>query len=323
MGKTVQGIIIDRILSDVEKEGSMPWQRPYKMYNSFNYFSLNTYKGINRLILPFGEYLTANQINEYNKAHNEDYRFQKGIQWFPVVFFKPDIKEISLKALKSIFPSEDIPTGKSDKPTFIGRDLYWVYYYESGKYFKRRNVLRYYNVADRKYFKNSKGECLPSRIDTGDVEILLSKPKDVIDSYIARSGVNMGETLSSPNYQKIPDLVEMNYTCKGNEFYSTLFHELAHSTGHEKRLNREGVVSNKSSNDLYAKEECIAEITACLCCAECGIYSLETSCTSAYSNNIAYLSYWKKKVKDWGKDFIYLVSEADKAFNMILDFKEE
>ncbi len=37
----------------------MPWQKPYTQYNAFNYFTLKAYRGINRLILPFGEYLTA------------------------------------------------------------------------------------------------------------------------------------------------------------------------------------------------------------------------------------------------------------------------
>lgn len=323
MGKTAVDIVIDRILKDVDENGNMPWQRPYKMYNSFNYFSLKPYRGINRVMLPFGEYLTANQINEYNKTHNEDYKFQKGIVWYPVVYFKHDIKEISEKDVIKVLPDVDLPNTDKKDTVYLGKDSSWFYFYDSGRYFKKRNILRYFNVADRIHFKNSKGEVLPSRIDTGEVEIILSKPKEVIDSYISRSGVSLGETISAPNYQRIPDLVEMNYTCKGDEFYSTLFHELAHSTGHASRLNREGIVANNQSEDLYAKEECIAEIAACLCCAECGIYDFNTSCTSAYDNNIAYISFWKKKVKDWGKNFIYLVSEADRAFNMIFNFKEE
>ena len=67
----------------------------------------------------------------------------------------------------------------------------------------------------------------------------------------------------------------------------------------------------------YAVEECIAEITACLCCAETGISDFETSCSEEYDNSVSYVQAWKKRVKDWGKDFIYIVSQADKAFNMI------
>ena len=75
MGKSVTDIVLERLLKDVEENECMPWQKPYTQYNAFNYFTLKAYRGINRLILPFGEYLTATQINEYNKKHNEDFRF--------------------------------------------------------------------------------------------------------------------------------------------------------------------------------------------------------------------------------------------------------
>ena len=77
--KTVSQILIERFLKDVDEKESMPWQRPYKRYNAFNWSTGTPYRGINRIMLDFGEYLTANQLNQYNKEHNEDFRFQKGI----------------------------------------------------------------------------------------------------------------------------------------------------------------------------------------------------------------------------------------------------
>jgi len=314
--KSVSEIIINRFLKDVDEKQTMPWQRPYERYNAFNYFTKEAYKGINRLILPFGEYMTKNQINAYNEKHGEDFRFQKGIEWFPVVFFTTQEKECDIEEVLKVCP--DYVEGTEGYVITAG---VWNYFFKDGRYIKRRNILRYSDVADRKHFKNSKGEMLPSKIETGEVTITFEEPKKVIDKYIKESGVRVGETADTPCYIPALDKVELNPYVKGEEaWFSTAFHEFAHSTGHKSRLDRKGIHYPKGEDkkNLYAVEECIAEIAACLCCAECGIYSMETSQSKEYENNLAYVQSWKKRVQDWGREFIYIVSQADKAFNYIV-----
>ena len=312
--KTVSEIIIERFLKDVDERESMPWQRPYERYNAFNWVTTIPYRGINRLLLPFGEYLTANQINDYNKKHKTDYKFVKGIEWYPVIFFKHDIKETTLDKVKEMF---DVSGAEDDG--YIGNEGVWSYFKDKGKYFKQRNILRYSMVADRKWFRDSNGECLPSRIETGEVEIVKAKPKEVLENYVKREGIKVEKTGDVPCYIPALDTIRVNMYCKTeDEFYSTCFHEAGHSTGHKSRLNRvEGMKGTFGSSE-YAKEECIAEIVACLCCAECGIDQVVTSGTSVYDNNVSYVQAWKKKVNDFGKEFIYIVSQADKAFNFIM-----
>jgi antirestriction protein ArdC len=47
----------------------------------------------------------------------------------------------------------------------------------------------------------------------------------------------------------------------GQEYYSTLFHELTHSTGHPSRLDRDSVrVTARFGSHEYSKEELIAEM---------------------------------------------------------------
>lgn len=315
----VADIIINRILKDVEQKGTMPWQRPYEIYNAFNWVTKESYRGINRLILPFGEYLTKNQINTYNREHNEDYRFQKGIIWYPVVFFKVDKKEVSEEEVQSKTESD---VYADVEPTFICRADGWIYYTEDGRFFKKRNILRYTDVADRKWFKNSKGECLPSRIENGEVIITYSRPEEILERYIENSGVVLNFTTDIPCYIPSLDIVELNKHSKSLEsYYSTAFHEIAHSTGHINRLNRP--LAGKTDLNEYAKEECIAEITSCLLCSECGIHEFDTSETREYENNLAYITAWKKRIKDWGKEFIYIVSQSDKAFNYIMSLSDE
>lgn len=319
--RSVSDIIIDRFLKDVDEKGSMPWQRPYERYNAFNYFTMKPYRGINRLMLPFGEYVTKKQINAYNKEKGEDFKFQKGIEWFPVVFFTESEKEISFEELSKLFPEADV-----SKDGYIGQDSIWGYFIREGKPLKKRNILKYFEVADRVHFKNSKGEVLPSRIDTGCVVVDLEEPSSVIDTYISREGIDViYDSIGTPCYIPSLDRIELNPHMKSKDsWYSTAFHEIAHSTGHASRLRRKGIgdggiVSPKEKDNLYAVEECIAEITACLLCAECGIYVMDTSCSAGYENNIAYVQGWKKQVKEWGKEFIYIVSQADRAFNYVLD----
>lgn len=323
--RTVSDIIIDRFLKDVDEKGSMPWQRPYERYNSFNYFTMQTYRGINRLLLPFGEYITRNQINEYNKKHNDDFRFQKGIEWFPVVFYTVQEKEITKDELLEAFPNTDL-----SKEGYVGNEGVWAFYIDNGKFLRKRSVLKYSDVADRKHFKNSKGEMLPSRIETGMVTVELEEPQKVIDDYIAREGIEVVyDSIGTPCYILGLDKVELNPHVKGEDsWFSIAFHEFAHSSGHMSRLNRKGIhypegIGPKEKENLYAVEECIAEITASLLCAECGVHDMVTSGSMAYDNSIAYVQGWKQRVRDWGKEFIYIVSQADKAFNFILGDTED
>lgn len=321
--KTAADILISRFLKDVEKKGTMPWQRPYEQYNAFNWVSMKPYRGFNRLFLPFGEYLTANQINTYNKEHNEDFRFQKGIEWYPIYFFKLDTKPCSFEEVSEKFPDMDVNSIEG----YIGTKSPWSYYHENDSYTKTRQILRYSEVADRHWFKNSKGEMLPSRLETGEVEITLSEPKKVIDDYVKRSGVKVNKLSGNiPCYIPLVDTVELNpYQKSEKTWFSTAFHEFAHSTGAKHRLNRVGITykgidkkDEKAKKSTYAVEECIAEITAYLCCAECGVYDFETSGMAEYENNIAYVQGWKKRVQDFGKEFLYICSQADMAFNYIL-----
>lgn len=316
MSTKVEEIIINSILKDVEDKGSLPWQRPYEMFESFNWATKRPYKGINRLILPSGEYVTANQINTYNKTHSEDFKFQKGIKWYPIVFFKTEEIEMTLAKMQKLF--SDVDLGGIGNG-YIGGNNYWSYFKSDGKFYKSRNILQYYRVAERQHFKNSNGEYLPSRLESGEVVVSYSQPKSVFEGYVEREGISIVETLGSPFYRSSTDTIGVNkYHTSEEEYWCSCFHEAAHSTGHHSRVNREGIVTNKKTKESYAKEECIAEITASLLCNECQISTFSTSESRSYENSLAYINGWKKQIKEWGSSFISIVANADKAFNYIM-----
>src|SRR3984893_15520839 len=67
------------------------------------------------------------------------------------------------------------------------------------------------------------------------------------------------------------------------EYYSTLFHEITHSTGYPSRVGREGIMNhNPFGSEDYSKEELIAEMGAAMLCGAAGIESRTLGNSAAY-----------------------------------------
>ena len=95
------------------------------------------------------------------------------------------------------------------------------------------------------------------------------------------------------------------------EYYSTLFHELGHSTGHSSRLARPGVVDfDRFGSHQYSEEELVAEFTACYLSTEAGIVDTR-------ANSAAYLKSWAKVLKADPKMLIRAAGRAAKAADLI------
>ena len=101
------------------------------------------------------------------------------------------------------------------------------------------------------------------------------------------------------------------------EYYSTLFHELTHSTGHESRLNRLNKCAAFGTED-YSTEELVAEIGSASLLATLGIES-ESSLTAS----AAYIKNWLHALKNDKRMIVTAASRAEKAVKMILNIKEE
>jgi antirestriction protein ArdC len=100
-----------------------------------------------------------------------------------------------------------------------------------------------------------------------------------------------------------------------SEYYATLFHEIIHSTGNEKRLKRftsEDKNQTLFGSDSYSKEELVAEIGASFLCHQNGIENKSTK-----DNSVAYLQNWLKMLKDDHKLIIFAAAQAEKAVKFI------
>lgn len=101
-----------------------------------------------------------------------------------------------------------------------------------------------------------------------------------------------------------------------SEYYSTLFHELTHSTGHQKRLNR---ISKTAAfgKEEYSAEELVAEIGSASIMATLGIENAGT-----FRNSTAYIQNWLKALRNDKRMIVTASAKAEKAIKLILGIKD-
>lgn len=282
---TVYEIVTERIIKMVEEKGHLPWQQPWKRNEAFPCNidrPKESYKGINFWILisqdrasPY--WLTENQIRKYGGKIKPEEKGNKTM----IVFWK-------------------FIQDKAD---------------ETGK--KKIPFLRYYYV-----YNADQVDGIEHKIPDAETE---NKPLDfnpidaaemILDEMpIPRTIIRHGSNRAS--YAPWADKIEMpdkEAFIGVEEYYSTLFHELSHATGHESRVNRKDAFGAGFGLEKYSKEELVAEISASFLCNMAGI---ETT----IDNSAAYLGAWLKRLKNDPKLLVMAASAAQKATDYILDQK--
>ncbi len=100
-------------------------------------------------------------------------------------------------------------------------------------------------------------------------------------------------------------------------YHATLFHELAHATGHAKRLNRETLTKSEGfASESYSKEELIAELASAMLCSKAGIQK-------TLDNSASYIQNWIKALQGDSKMIVSASSKAEKVVKYILNEKDE
>jgi antirestriction protein ArdC len=177
--------------------------------------------------------------------------------------------------------------------------IYWkTLEFENDEKTTRIPFLRYYNVFNIECVEGIKLK-LPVKYVNDSIEQCESIINDMPSKPIIEHGGD------EPHYNWKEDKIKVPYRDNfilSDEYYATLFHELAHSTGHETRLNRGTCMKPAAygSRD-YCKEELVAEIATCFLCGEAGIAN------NTIDNSSAYIQFWLERLT-------YLLREDDKAF---------
>lgn len=103
-----------------------------------------------------------------------------------------------------------------------------------------------------------------------------------------------------------------------HQYYSTLFHELVHSTGHDKRLGRHArIKDHRFGSQDYSQEELVAEFGASYLC---GITDIQRQ---TIENNVAYIKSWIRAFKNDPKVLIMSATQAQKAVDYIMQISTE
>lgn len=137
-----------------------------------------------------------------------------------------------------------------------------------------------------------------------------------LQNYMDTQNIDFQQTGNSAFYDPIFDSVTVptqNRFETNSLFVSVVSHELGHSTGHKKRLNRKGITDNSAvfGSDLYATEELIADTCSFLCCNEFQIDSNDDI-------HASYLAGWIKVLKKEPKHLLTVIGQAVKAKNLIM-----
>lgn len=278
-GTSVYQMVMDRIINELEK-GIIPWKKPWIDVRSgaFNRISRKPYSLLNQMLLKHqGEYASFKQWSDLGG------KVKKGSKAEFVVFWK-------MQEYQDINENNETVT-------------------------KLVPLLRYYNVF---HISQVEGiEPLPSDLPEIDLEPI-AEAEIIKENYKTREGLEIREIITneayySPigDYIKIPE--RKQYTAI-EEFYSTLFHEMVHSTGHQSRLNRlESGASARFGDESYSKEELVAEIGSAMILNQLGIETAKT-----FTNSAAYISGWLEVLKNDNKFIVSASSKAEKAVEYIL-----
>lgn len=319
----VTGVLINRLLKVIEKEGKLPWQKPWYFRYAMNYFTEHTYTGINRWLLPAGEYMSAEQLNMYNKKMGTNYRFAKGIEWIPTLM----IRNIKSHPQASELTKEERQFLTENKREKIRRDNNtYAWSNEDGCVMKSYMLRRFWLVAEIAHFVDGEGNNPPSKIEGGKIEFVIENPDRVVKEYVQRENIGFyTDAVNEAYYDILRDSVHIP---KRKDFksaealYATIFHELGHSTGASNRLARKEVYERTYNTKKYevSREELVAEMCACLLCAETGIYNIEYSEMPhrVQQNSEAYIKTWYDRIKSGVDDIVYIASDAEKACKFVL-----
>jgi len=274
----VYEIVTEKIIAQLES-GAAPWSKPWHSEPPVNLVSQKEYRGLNVFLLGSQGFGSKYWLT-FNQAAKLGGHVKKGEKSSLVIFWNIGEEKTRVNP----------ETGKESKTKPV--------------------LLRYYSV-----FNLTQTEGIAERLGI-DKQTPVVPSIDDCES-IAAGMPNPPARAQSDKawYRPSNDTVGMparELFASSEGYYTTLFHELTHSTGHASRIGREGIEQlNTFGSELYSKEELIAEMGASMLAGVCGISP------AVIDNSAAYLSNWIRVLKGDSKLLVQAASAAQKAADFI------
>ncbi|HXR46705.1 MAG TPA: zincin-like metallopeptidase domain-containing protein [Candidatus Limnocylindrales bacterium] len=275
MNITAYERITERIIGLLE-QGTVPWHKPWRVKTSLprNLITQKPYRGINVFLLMAMSYESPYWLT-CRQANRLGGRVRKGEKACPIVFWKR-------------METEDTETAEQRKKPPLLR-LYYVF-----------------NVAQCEGLKDAPA------VENGS--FASAKPAEIVAKMPESPAIKHG--MAKAFYSPSDDCVGMPERERFNgeaSYYATLFHELVHSTGHEKRLKRVSITErNGFGSDPYCKEELIAELGSAFLCGYADIVD------RTIDNSASYLEGWLKQLQNDRTLIVSAAAQAQKAADFIL-----
>jgi len=277
----VYQIVTEKIVTLLEA-GTIPWRKPWTTSQGMpkNLISKKEYRGINLFLLGCQQYSSPYWLT-YKQAAEKQGHIRKGEKSSLVVFWKMmDRSKVEDAADNNI----------------------------SGKL----PLLRYYNLFNLE-------QCEGIESPTQEVQTYqftpIEKAEQIVSGMKDRPEISYGSNKAS--YTPISDKVRMpneNQFERSEEFYSVLFHELGHSTGHKSRLSRKEVMEHHEfGSEEYGSEELVAELTSSMLCGVAGISNQTIDLAASYIEG------WLSVIKKDKRMVVMAAAQAQKAADFILN----
>jgi antirestriction protein ArdC len=281
----VYDVVNSRIMELLE-QGTVPWRKTCNAGSNMpkNMVSKKEYRGVNVFLLACMPYSSPYWMT-FKQCQDKGGHVIKGSKSTPVIFWK-------------WVDRKDAGTDATDTETVNGKIP----------------MLRFYNVFN---LEQTEGIEPPQATETTNTFTAIEKADQIIAGMPLLPEIKHGGNRAaySPilDYIKVP--VPESFDSP-EEYYNTAFHELSHSTGHESRIGRKGILEpSYFGSHEYSKEELVAEMSACFLCGHSGIENF------TIENSAAYIHGWLKALKDDKTLLIQAASQAQKASNYILNAK--
>lgn len=276
MSIDVYQTVTDKMVAALEA-GTVPWRKPWDSVNGRpQNMDGRPYRGINVMLLALSGYASPFWLT-FKQAKARGGSVNKGERSTMVVFWR----QIKVE----------------DKGTGEDRTI---------------PLLRYYNVFNLDQTSDVKE---PGRVTAWRNRVAglpfepVADAQSIVDGYPNPPAIGYGsEAFYVPATDRITVPRPGDYA-RAEEFYSTLFHEMGHSTGHSSRLNRS--IANQFGSHDYGREELVAEMTAAFLCAEAGI-------EATHENSAAYLSSWIATISEDNRAVVTAAGAAQRAADHIL-----
>lgn len=283
MKTSVAQIAVDAILDALDK-GVSPWHKPWVCGEPRSYDG-RIYRGINRFLLGLAPFENPVFVT-FKKTKELGGNIKEGEKGLPVFFWHvPEPKTVIHNA----------NTGEDEVLADGGNQHFFLRYY------------RVWNIAQTEGIPADKiARVTPERHEhepIAEAEALWAGYEDKPNTSFTGS-----RAFYRPSTDEIV-LPPMSAFADAQEFYSTLFHEAAHSTGHESRLDRKA--STMFGTADYGREELVAELASAILCGKCGL-------KRPLANSAAYCENWAKAIRSAPANAVVsAASAAEKAADWI------